>query len=285
MLRLLVPSKFDACVEFAYQLALDPARSGYPTYCDGMKTREDFITRAKNAYERPTEDILLFEEAGQVEGLIHFQHLEEDRYLQTFIFNVRRDTGTALAEFVDYCRERWPDFALHLGFPAENVDAVSWLEGAGVPCIERSWNFLLNLDGCGAFPEPSGVKRITADNFEDFAAIHRQIQGDMYWNCERVRAALDRWAIFVTGAGETAGEVLMTLDGRPDEEIFALEFADGQYHEEAFRALLSAALNCLKANGTKWLTFFVDEGAPEGEILKALGFRLVGGYVCYRLKL
>ena len=179
MLRLLVPSKFDACVEFAYQLALDPARSGYPTYCDGMKTREDFITRAKNAYERPTEDILLFEEAGQVEGLIHFQHLEEDRYLQTFIFNVRRDTGTALAEFVDYCRERWPDFALHLGFPAENVDAVSWLEGAGVPCIERSWNFLLNLDGCGAFPHTNAVVWFMVFNLQYCRAFHRRTESGM----------------------------------------------------------------------------------------------------------
>ena len=94
--------------------------------------------------------------------------------------------------------------------------------------------------------DPSGVKRITADNFEDFAAIHRQIQGDMYWNCDRVRSTLDRWAIFVTGAGETAGEVLMTIDDEPHQEIFALEFGDGQYHEEAFRDLLAAALNCLK---------------------------------------
>ena len=97
-----------------------------------------------------------------------------------------------------------------------------------------------------------------------------------------MRAALNRWAIFVTGEGETAGEVLMTLDGDPHEEIFALEFADRQSHQGAFRVLLAAALNCLNSNGTKWLTFFVDEDCPEGEILKELGFRLVGTFVCHR---
>lgn len=285
MLRLIKEAEFDRYIGFAYELALDPARSGYHVYYDGMKTREDFVSRARKALERSGEDVLLFEEDGEVEGLIAFEHPEEEHYLHTFIFSIRRDTGTALAEFLDYCRERWPGFLLDLGFPAENVEATSWLEGQGIPCNERSWNFLLNLDRYKPLPEPSGVKRITAENFEEFAAVHRQIQEDMFWNCERVRAALNRWVIFVTGEGETAGEVLMTLDGKPHEEIFALEFADGQSHDEAFQALLTAALNLLNAHGTKWLTFFVDEGCPQGEALKALGFRLVGTFVCHRVAL
>ena len=141
MLRLLQEAEFDRYIGFAYELALDPARSGYPVYFDGMKTREDFVSRTRKSLERPGEDVLLFE-----------------------------------------------------------VD----------------------------------------------------------------------------------GEVLMTLDDEPHQEIFALEFADGQRHGEAFRALLTAALGCLKTRGTNWLTFFVDEGAPEGEILKELGFRLVGTFVCHR---
>ena len=40
-----------------------------------------------------------------MEGLIAFEHPEEEHYLHTFIFSIRRDTGTALAEFVDYCRD------------------------------------------------------------------------------------------------------------------------------------------------------------------------------------
>lgn len=285
MLRLMKESEFDRYIGFAYELALDPARSGYPVYYDGMKTREDFVSRTRKALERPGEDILLFEEDGEVEGLIVFEHPEEERYLHAFTFSIRRDTGTALAEFVDYCRERWPGFILDLGFPAENADALAWLREAGVPCIERSWNFLLNLDGYDPRPEPDRVKRVGEENFEDFAAIHTRIQGDMYWNCERVRSTLDDWAIFVTGEGETAGEVLMTMDDEPHQEIFALEFADGAHHRGSFQALLTAALNCLKERGTRWLTFFVDEGCPEGETLKALGFRLVGTFICHRLAL
>lgn len=285
MLRPLKAPEFDSYTDFAYELALNPARSGYPTYCDGMKTRQDFIDRARKSLERPGEDILLFIEDGEVEGFIAFEHLEEERYLHSFVFNVRRDTSTALAEFVDYCQKRWPGFILDMGFPAENVEAIGWLDNQGIPCNERSWNFLLDLDGYEPLLEPDRVKRVGADNFEDFAAIHRQIQGDMYWNCDRVRNTLDGWAIFVTGEEESAGEVLMTLDGGPHQEIFALEFADGKHHGEPFQALLTAALNCLKEKGTRWLTFFVDEDCPEGEALKVLGFRLVGTFICHRLAL
>ena len=285
MLRPLKEFEFDTYIDFAYELALDLTRSGYPTYCDGFKTRDNFVFRIRKSLDCPTEDILLFEENGQAEGLIVFQHLEEERYLQAFVFNIRRDTGTALAEFVDWCRERWPGSDLYLGFPAENTQALSWLEGAGAPCISRSWNYGYFLDQYTPLPEPSGVKRVTAENFADFAAIHHRIEGDMYWNCDRVRESLDKWAIFVTGEGDSAGEVLMTIDEGPHKEIFALEFADGQYREGSFRALLTAGLNTLKEKGAKYLTFFVDVGGSEGEALKALGFQLVGAYICHRIKL
>lgn len=285
MLRPMEPSEFGACVDFAYPLALDLARSCYPTYCDGMKTREDFIGAVQKTFSRPDKQALLFTRDGQTEGLIAFDCQEEDRYLHPYVFNIRRDTETALAEFVDYCRESWPGFTVDFGFPAENVEAIGWLDEQGIVCNERSWNFLLDLDRYEPLPEPSGVTRIAAENFEQFAAIHRRIEGDMYWNCDRVRDTLDDWAIFVTGEGDCAGEVLMTLGGGPHQEIFALGSVDGQYHGEDFQALLTAALNCLKEKGTRWLTFFVDEGCSEGEVLKELGFRLVGTFICHRLTL
>lgn len=283
MLISLKESEFDAYIDFAYGLSQDPARSGYPTYSDGIKTKADFIARTRKSLERPSEDVLLFLEDGQVEGLIAFEHPEEERYLHTHVFNIRRDTQTALAEFVDYCRERWPGFDLDLGFPAENTQALSWLKGAGIPCLERSWNYQIFLDSYTPLPEDPSVRRVAADNFEEFAAVHSRIEGDMYWNCERVRKTLDDWAIFVTGEpfSPAAGELLMTDRGDEHQEIFALEFAD----EYTFRNLLTAALNHLKARKMKYLTFFVDDGSQEGQILTELGFQLVGGYAAHRVKL
>ena len=33
----------DKYIDFAYELALDPARTFYPVFFDGIKTKEDFI--------------------------------------------------------------------------------------------------------------------------------------------------------------------------------------------------------------------------------------------------
>ena len=286
MLRMMEAAEFDRYIELAYELAMDPARSGYPTYCDGMKTKEDFVERTRKSLERTDEDVLVFEDNGTVEGVIAFQHQEEERYLHVHCLSIRRDTEKALEEFVEYCRERWPGAMLDIGLPAENVDAASWLEGQGVPCIERSWNYNFELAGYHPAAEVSGVKKVTEENFGEFAAIHRRVQGEMYWNCERIRKTLEDWNIFVTGTGDEAGEVIVTgFGGDEQQEIFALEFVDGQYRAEPFRALLTAVLNLLKEKGTKWLTFFVDVGKPESEALDKMGFRRVGEFRAYRLRL
>ena len=286
MLRMMEAAEFDRYIELAYELAMDPARSGYPTYSDGIKTREDFVERTRKSLERTGEDVLVFEEHGAVEGVIAFEHQEQERYLHAHCFSIRRDTEKALEEFVEYCRGRWPGAILDLGFPAENLSAVSWLVRRGVPRIERSWNYQMKLDGYVPVQEVPGVKRVTEENFEEFAVIHRKVQGEMYWNCERIRKTMEDWNIFITGTGAEAGEVIVTGFGEDaQQEIFALEFADGQYRAEPFRALLTAALNVLKEKGTKWLTFFVDVGQPESEALDKMGFRCVGEFRAYRVRL
>ena len=286
MLRIMEAAEFDRYIELAYELAMDPARSGYPTYCDGMKTKGDFVERTRESMERADEDVLVFEENGTVEGVIAFQHQEGERYLHVHCLSIRKDTGRALEEFVEYCRERWPGAMLDVGLPAETVDARSWLEGQGVPCIERSWNYLFDLSGYQPAAEVSGVRPVTEENFEEFAAIHRRVQGEMYWNCERIRKAMADWHLFITGTGDEAGEVILTGFGSNEhQEIFALVFADGKYRAEPFRALLTAALHLLKEKGTRWLTFFVDVGGPEKEVLDKMGFRCVGEFQAYRVKL
>ena len=40
--------------EFAYSLALNPAKSCYPTYADGIKTKTDFFKAAEGAIAKET---------------------------------------------------------------------------------------------------------------------------------------------------------------------------------------------------------------------------------------
>ena len=43
-----------------YELAMDQSKSGYPTYTDGFKTKEDFFKDARESVTGDTQEILLF---------------------------------------------------------------------------------------------------------------------------------------------------------------------------------------------------------------------------------
>ena len=101
MLRSCSKDEFVQYIDFAFDLASDPTKSGYPTYCDGIKTKEGFIARSCKAFERENEEILLFESDGEVQGLIHYFCLPEDHYLETIGFYVSTAAQQALSEFLN----------------------------------------------------------------------------------------------------------------------------------------------------------------------------------------
>jgi len=60
MLRRLTKRKeLEKYLDFAYGLALEPSYSGYPTYADGVKTRQDFIRQAQEALGDEKKGIFL----------------------------------------------------------------------------------------------------------------------------------------------------------------------------------------------------------------------------------
>ena len=138
MLRTCTIDEFNRYADFAYELALDLTKSGYPTYCDGVKTREMFMERSLKAFERETEEILLFEIDGKVEGLIHPYWIPEDHYLDTCLFLTNRETEQVLSEFLEYAGKNFSGYDLFLGFPAENQAAIDFLVRNGFECIEMT---------------------------------------------------------------------------------------------------------------------------------------------------
>ena len=76
--------------EFAYSLALNPAKSCYPTYADGIKTKTDFFKAAEGAIAKETYELLLFSMDGNIEGWISYYWIPEDKYLQLYEFNISR---------------------------------------------------------------------------------------------------------------------------------------------------------------------------------------------------
>ena len=65
MLRQLGKDEYMQYLDSAYELTLDMSRSCYPTYADGLKTREDFDAHAARPFQRDDYTMLLYEEDGE----------------------------------------------------------------------------------------------------------------------------------------------------------------------------------------------------------------------------
>ncbi len=275
---------FEKYMDLAYELALDPSKSGYPTYSDGIKTKAMFAERLLKAFEREDEQMLLFIHEGSVRGLIHYYWIPEDRYLQTNAFCICEATEQALSEFLAFVGERFRGYDAYLGFPAENQKAVEYLTGRGFECIEDDFNNTAFLDKCDHAPEVGGMIGIDKENFDRFRILHEQIDGDMYWNSDRIFENLDEWIVLVKESdGKPRGAVYYTDAGDGWFEIFGIDIDRERYDPELFKDLLNAAIADARRRGGKTMTFFCEKEYEEAAL--ECGFVCVGNYRCFKARL
>lgn len=266
-----------------YELAMDQSKSGYPTYTDGFKTKEDFLKDARESITGDSQEILLFFREDNMEGWVEYFWIAEEKYLQLSGCNINVATEEALAELLSLLEERFPGYAMYFGFPKANVNAVHFLQENGFTCIEEDYNNSFFFDTYQLLDENDKVVKVDALNFEEFREIHLTLEGEMYWTCDRIFENLDSWKIYLYYEGDKAvGTIFFTGQG-DFLEIFGTEFIDGEFEKERFRALMVAALNEGKSMGAKYLTFFCEE--REQDVVEELGFRPVGQYVCYKKEL
>lgn len=284
MLRSCSKEEFCEYIDFAYELAADLTKSGYPTYCDGIKTKEMFVERALKAFERENEEMLLFTQEGEVQGLVHYYWLPEDCYLQTNGFYISRAAEQALSEFLAYVGERFRGYDVFLGFPAENRSAVKFLAERGWDCIENDYNNTAFLDGVDRIPETPDMIQIRKENYDLFQTLHCRAEDDMYWNSERIYEKLDDWIII---AKETNGEPQGAVYYRKLDdgwfEIFGIDMEQGNYDPQLFKELLNTALSDAKRRNGRFMTFFCEKEYEEAAM--ECGFQCVGNYCCYKSRL
>lgn len=269
----------DNYVDWIYEITLDQSKSCYPTYADGIKTKEDFVRSAKKSVSEEESEILLFFHEGNMEGWIEYFWIEEDNYLQLHGCSINKETETALAELMVLLEEKFKGYSLYFGFPKTNVGAIEFLEKNGFTCIEDDYNNSFFFDTYELRPVCENVAGVTRENFEDFQAVHSQLEDDMYWTCERIWAEIDSWKIYVYYEEKKPIGTVFCTSGGEYLEIFGIEFLEGKLSKERFQALLIAALNEGKRLGAKYLTFFCEE--KEQAAVEELDFRCVGRYVCY----
>ncbi len=264
--------------EFAYHLAQNPAKSSYPTYCDGIKSRADFLDAASRAAASKTSELLLFSIDGDVLGWISYFWIPEDRYLQLSGCNIHRQTEQALAELLERLEISFAGYTAYFGYPGENHEALRFLQEHGFRCTEQSWNHSFFFEGYKPADYASNIEAISRQNFAKFRAVYHA-DSETYWNCDRIFETLEDWSVFVynSGGAPIAAIFLTGADGH--FEIYGIEFADGIFRKDISRELLKVSFCACKRQGAKYMTYFCKE--EEKRLLNELGFKCVGQYVLY----
>lgn len=264
--------------DFVYQLALNPAKSCYPTYADGIKTREDFFHATERAMARETYELLLFHIGENVEGWISYYWIPDDKYFQLTAFNINNGAEQALAELIEIIETKFIGYTAYFGFPGDNLDAIKFLVEHGFRCIEQDWNHSFFFDGYTANEYSPCVEKVTRHNFDKFRMVYHA-DPETYWNADRIFEMIDDWTIFVYNQGDSPMAAVFLHGDDNYYEIVGLEFVDGVFDEDMFRELLKASLGACKRLGAKYMTFFCGE--DEKSVLNELGFQCVGQYVLY----
>ena len=274
MLVKAVKGDIEQYMDFAYSIAMDQAKSGYPLWSDGISTKEEFVDHVWKSYRNDDRDILLFIVDGVVEGWIQFFYIEQDRYLQTNGLLINSNTEQALTEFLEYTCAHFAGYDLYLGFPKRNNNAISFLQKRGCRLIEESYHDIFVFDGSAIQPEIAGIVKVTESNFSEFKKIH-QTDLDTYWSSERIFSTLNEWLIYLLYQEDIAVGYICARDG----EIFSLGYRDNIFDKNTYKALVSVILSNFKEAEYKHMTFFNDEESQSTAL--ELGFSCVGEYVLY----
>lgn len=261
-------------IDSAYSLAIDQTQSGYPLFSDGISTKAQFIEHVWRGFEGKNSDILLFVSEGKADGLIQFFYIEQDRYLQMNGFFIGGDTEQALTEFIEYAGENFAGYSLYFGFPKRNSRAIASLKNNGCELVEKSYHDIFKFENFTAQEELADVAKVNESNFFEFGKIHKTDEFT-YWNSERIYETLKDWSIYLLYRDEIAVGYICARDG----EIFDLGYRDNIFDENTYKALVTAILNDLKAQGHKHLIFFNEEESQPAAL--EIGFNCVAEYVLY----
>lgn len=279
MLIKLENKDFAKYVDWAYNLALDISRSSYPTYTDGIKSKEDFINIALKSLSDPNREILLFLHGGQVLGWINYYIIPEDKYIGLEAFNTEKHTKIAIKEFEAYCKKRFRGYTLYLGFSSENEEAVSCLKENSYNLLETSYPNIFHFKDYKPLKCSDKIVKIEKENYSLFEKLHKAVDADMFWNSQRIFDNLSNWQILYYSDEKVQCAVYFT--GKRIMEIFGVDFSDKNYDTDVLREMIIKCMNICHSLGAEHLYYFSEK--DEDEILLKLGFKCLGQYNCFSL--
>lgn len=277
MLKKLTEASFISDRETMYNQALDLKNSCYPSYADGIKTKEDFFAMIERGLFEETCPVFCFYERDTMLGWIQCEIEVESKYIQFLCFNVAKQKKLAIEDMMHWIEENYSGFEICFGCSTTN-DVITILIEYGFLLVDDLYAYKMDLEHWHEPKISSRIFRVTKENYEDFRTLHTLAAKDIYWNSERIFKTLSEWEIFLFYENELPLAASYTYFQPKLSEIYGIDKQRGNM-DLVIQKLISATLTSCKAQGGKTLFYLCEE--EEREVLKKLGFTFLDHYQCY----
>lgn len=165
-----------------------------------------------------------------------------------------------------------------MGFAKENTEAISYFKANHYKLLETSYPYVFHFKNYKPLSCSDKIIEINSDNYDLFEKLHKAVDGDMYWNTERILKNLHNWHIYYYDDGATQAAIYFT--GKKVQEIFGVDFSS-DFNPDAFRRLIEKCLNVCHSHGAEHMYYFSENN--EAIILSKLDFNSLGEYNLYIL--
>lgn len=290
MLKELGKEELLMYTEDMYTLAEKIEQGAYPNWRDGLKPKSDLVERiAMFADKIENGDVdfgaLAYSEADKTSGYILYR-IGEDNSINFDYFYVACDFAKVLEEVVSYMEAHYQGKKIMLGISTTNTSAAEFCEKKGWKVIEESKVFIFRFKPDMKFDVSDKVIPVTEENFADFRAVHKVIEGEMYWTSDRIYKAWKEdgvWELFLWKEdGEPAAVVYNDVFDGDCAQIIGMDSIKPA--TEGRKELLKAALNAAYKRGANYNWLWPENDAEIKECTE-VGFEYLDDYVCYSVVL
>lgn len=286
MLREATLQDIEKYLDFSYNLSQDLTTSAFPTYLDGIKTKNDFYKSTYLSFSKSNSKILLFINNDEVLGWIDYYWIEQDHYLGFNVFNIQNNQQEAIEEFIEYSKSRYPNYTIYFGFPSDNTLSIEYLKSINSEKIDENYVYTLSFEKYSPLECEGDIVSVNIENWNDFRDLHDKTS-DIYWNSNRLFNALNsksnkKWNIFLYYEKNILKGCIYFVYTPLLMEIFGIDYKD-DFDENIMRNLLIKCLNISKLDNQKHTTFFVEE--KERKIVESVGFNFITKYELYTISL
>lgn len=286
MLREATLQDLENYINFSFNLSQDLKTSAFPTYLDGIKTKNDFYKSAYSSFSQSNSKILLFINNDEVLGWIDYYLIEQDHYLGFNVFNIQNNQQEAIEEFIEYSKSRYPNYTIYFGFPSDNTLSIEYLKSINSEKIDENYVYTLNFEKYSPLKYDGDIVRVNDENWNDFRRIHDKING-IYWNSDRLKKTLttksnNQWNVFLYYKKNILEGCIYFVYTPILMEIFGIDYKD-DFDETAMKNLLIKCLNVSKTDNQEYTTFFVEE--KERKVVESIGFNFIAKYELYTVTL